>query len=326
MILVRIFWSSRGPTPARGRSAARLHRASLRRLAPAAGAAALLCIVAATPAGAWSFDVHRMLTGRAIPLLPAELRPFFEKHRAMIVEHSIDPDLWRNAGFLEEPPRHFLDMDGYGPYPFADLPRDYEAAVQKYGKDMVVKNGLLPWRATEIYDKLVKAFRDYGDGSSPFAADDIKFFSAILAHYTGDAHVPFHAALNYDGQLTNQHGIHARFESELMRRYADRVSIAPKPPVPVRQPRDFIFETLTSGFPLVETVLSVDRRAVAGRDEYDDAYFDQLFAGSKAALERRLAEAASGIAGMIVGAWETAGRPAVPLDPPRVNRKIRRPL
>jgi hypothetical protein len=111
-----------------------------------------------------------------------------------------------------------------------------------------------------------------------------------------------------------------------MRRYADRVSIAPKPPVPVRQPRDFIFETLTSGFPLVETVLSVDRRAVAGRDEYDDAYFDQLFAGSKAALERRLAEAASGIAGMIVGAWETAGRPAVPLDPPRVNRKIRRPL
>ena len=103
------------------------------------------------------------------------------------------------------------------------------------------------------------------------------------------------------------------------------MAIVPKPPVPVRQPRDFIFDTLTSGFPLVEAVLAADRRAVAGREEYDDAYFDQLFAGSKEILERRLAEAASGIAGMIVGAWETAGRPAVPLEPPRVNRKIARP-
>jgi hypothetical protein len=288
------------------------------------GVAAMIVAASVYPR-AWSFDVHRFLTGRAIPLLPAELRPFFEKHRAMIVEHSIDPDLWRNVGFLEEPPRHFLDMDGYGPYPFQNLPRDYDEAVRKHGKDMVVKNGLLPWRATEIYDKLAKAFREYGEGSSPFAADDIKFFSAVLAHYTGDAHVPFHAALNYDGQLTNQHGIHARFEGELMRRYGDRVTLAPKPVLPVRQPRDFIFETLTSGFPLVETVLSADRRAVAGRDEYDDAYFDQLFAGSKAILERRLAEAASGIAGMIAGAWETAGRPPVPVEQPRVNRKIRRP-
>ena len=323
MTFVSILLRSRGPTPARGRSAARLRRAALRRLAPAAGAVALLC--AAPESGlAWSFDVHRFLTGRAIQLLPGELRPFFEKHRAMIVEHSIDPDLWRNAGFLEEPPRHFLDLDAYGRYPFPDLPRDYDAAVQKYGKDMVVKNGLLPWRAAEIYDKLAKAFREYADGSSSFAGEDIKFFSAILAHYTGDAHVPFHAALNYDGQLTNQHGIHARFEGELMRRYADRVSIVPKPAVPVRQPRDFIFDTLTSGFPLAETVLTVDRQAVSGREEYDDAYFDQLFAGSKGILERRLAEAASGTAGMIVGAWETAGKPAVPLEPPRVNRKIRR--
>jgi hypothetical protein len=282
--------------------------------------------LATMPASAWSFDVHRALTRRAIELLPAELRPFFEKHKEMIVEHSIDPDLWRNAGFLEEPPRHFLDMDGYGAYPFPNLPRDYDAAVQKYGKDMVVKNGLLPWRAAEIYEKLTKAFRDYGEGTSGFAADEIKFFSAILAHYTGDAHVPFHAALNYDGQLTNQHGIHARFEAELMRRYENRVTIAPKPPVPVRQPRDFIFDTLLSGFPLVETVLTVDRQAVVGREEYDDAYFDQLFAGSKGILERRLAEGASGIAGMIVGAWETAGKPAVPLNPPRTNRKIRRPM
>ncbi|MGH9314296.1 MAG: hypothetical protein ACRD1S_14000, partial [Vicinamibacterales bacterium] len=279
--------------------------------------------IASQPARAWSFDVHRWVTDRAIQLLPAEIRPFFEKHRAFVVEHSIDPDLWRNAGFLEEPPRHFLDLDGYGPYPFSDLPRDYDAAVKKYGKEMVERNGLLPWRTAEIYDKLARAFRQYGDGTAPFAGEDIKFFSAVIAHYTGDAHVPFHAALNYDGQLTNQHGIHARFEGELMRRYQDRVTVVPKPAVPVRQPRDFIFETLLSGFPLTDAILAVDRKAVVGREEYDDAYFDQLFAGSKDILERRLGEAASGIAGMIAGAWETAGKPPVPLEQPRVNRKIR---
>jgi hypothetical protein len=295
-----------------------------RRIAPVAGA--VLLLLAAPSAGhAWSFDVHRWLVEQAIPLLPVEIRPFFERHRSFVVEHAIDPDLWRNAGFLEEPPRHFLDMDAYGPYPFTNLPRDYDAAVQRYGKDMVQKNGLLPWRTAEIHGQLVKAFRQYADGTSAFAGEEIKFFSAVIAHYTGDAHVPFHAALNYDGQLTNQHGIHARFEGELMRRYGNRVKIAPKPIAPVPDPRNAIFDALLSGFPLVEPILAVDRKAVAGREEYDAQYFDQFFNGTQVILQRRLGEAASAIAAMISGAWEVAGRPAVPVDRPTANRKVRRP-
>jgi hypothetical protein len=290
----------------------------------AASIAAALALVPATPARAWSFDVHRWLVERAIPLLPGELRPFFDTHRRFVVEHSIDPDLWRRAGFVEEAPRHFVDLDAFGPYPFSDLPRDYDEAVKKFGKEMVDRNGLLPWRTAEMYERLAKAFRQYGDLSSPWAADDIRFFSAVVAHYTGDAHVPFHATLNHDGQLTDQHGIHNRFEGELMRRYAGRVRIVPPAAAPVRQPRDFIFGALISGFPLVESVLAVDRRAVVGRDEYDDRYFEALFAGTKEILERRLGEAASSIAGMIAGAWETAGKPPVPPEPPRVPRKIRR--
>ena len=56
---------------------------------------------------------------KAIALLPLELRPLFEKNRAMVVERAIDPDTWRTAGFAEEPPNHFLDIDweGYGKYP-----------------------------------------------------------------------------------------------------------------------------------------------------------------------------------------------------------------
>ena len=70
-----------------------------------------------------------------IELLPPELKPLFEERRAFIVERAIDPDLWRNVGWEEEPPNHFLDLDyeAFGPYPFNGLPRDYADAVQKFG-------------------------------------------------------------------------------------------------------------------------------------------------------------------------------------------------
>ncbi len=63
-----------------------------------------------------------------------------------------------NGGWVEEPPRHFLDMDAYGPYPFKELPHDYDEAVKRYGVEFVQKNGTLPWRSEEIYRKLVEAF------------------------------------------------------------------------------------------------------------------------------------------------------------------------
>lgn len=276
------------------------------------------------PVGAWGFDVHRLIAERAIALLPAELRPFYEKHRTMFVEHSVDPDLWRNAGFAEEPPRHFVDMDAYGPHPFTALPREYDAAVQKYGAQFVNQNGTLPWRTQEIFGKLTRGFADAGRPDPGYALDDIKFFSAVIAHYVSDAHVPFHAALNYDGQLTRQWGIHSRFESQLVLRYLPQLKVEPKPAAPVHDVRNFIFDTLTDGFPAVEQILAVDRRAVQGRDEYDDGYFELLRAGTQPILERQLSLAISHVAAVITGAWERAGRPVLPLEPRRVNRKVRR--
>ena len=107
-------------------------------------------------ASAWGFEAHKFIVDRAIDLLPAELRPFFEANRAFIVERSIDPDLWRNAGFTEEPPNHFLDLDAYGAYPFTALPREYDAALKKYGIDELKGNGLLPWRTQEIAGRLIR--------------------------------------------------------------------------------------------------------------------------------------------------------------------------
>ncbi len=285
-------------------------------------AAALVC--APVPMRAWALDVHRLIADRAIALLPAEIRPFYERYRTTVVEHAIDPDLWRNAGFVEEPPRHFVDMDAYGPYPFTALPHDYDEAVKKFGAEFVTKNGTLPWRTAEIFDKLVKGFESAGRPEPGYGRDDVKFFSAVIAHYVADAHVPFHAALNYDGQLTRQWGIHSRFESQVVLRYLPELNIAPQAIPPVTDAREFIFQKLTEGFPAVEKVLAVDRQAVRGRDEYDDEYFAQFYAGTRPIVEKQLSAAISGVAAVITGAWERAGKPVLPPESPRSNRKVRR--
>jgi hypothetical protein len=276
------------------------------------------------PLAAWGLDIHRLVTAGAIDVLPAALRPFYGKHRSFIMEHSVDPDLWRNVGFTEEPPRHYLDLDSYGAYPFRELPRDRQAAIQKFGREKIEQEGQLPWRVEDVFGRLVQAFQQQKAGNHPYSLDDIKFFSAVISHYVSDGHVPFHAAKNYDGQLTNQYGIHSRFETEAVLRYQSRLTIRPGPPVPVSSAIDFMFDALLKSFPLVDPILKADREAVRGREEYDDRYFDQFFSQVRPILERRLNDSMTAVASMIVSAWEKGGRPDLPLEVKRVPKKVQR--
>src|SRR5215212_6759115 len=88
------------------------------------------------PASAWGTDAHRFIMSRAIDLLPAELKPFFEHYRTELVVRTVDPDTWRLMGW-EDDPNHFIDfgMKELGTYPFTALPRDYGAALEKFGAD-----------------------------------------------------------------------------------------------------------------------------------------------------------------------------------------------
>ncbi len=277
-------------------------------------------VAAPRAAEAWGFEAHRFIMAQVIPLLPSEIQPFFKKYETAIVEHVIDPDLWRTAGWEAERPRHFLDLDAYGPYPFTELPRDQDAAVKRYGQEFVTRNGLLPWRTAEIHAKLVEAFTQ----KAGYSRENIKFFSSVLTHYVSDAHVPFHATLNYDGQLTGQWGIHSRFESELFERYRSTLRVSPRPISTVGPARDVIFDTLVVSFPLTHTILDADKAAVAGRDIYDDQYFTLFFSRVQPILERRMADAITGSASLIASAWVEAGRPALPPELPRTPRPVRR--
>lgn len=295
----------------------------MRKVLSAAAVVLALCTLRPVDIHAWGFSGHKFITERAIDLLPPEIRPFFQKFKTTIVEHSIDPDTYRTMGWVEEPPRHFLDMDAYGPFPFRDLPHDYAEAVAKRGADFVIKNGLVPWRAQEIYVQLRDAFKQLP--VQGYARDNIKLFSAVLSHYTGDSFQPLHAAVNYDGRDTGQPGIHSRFESELFDRYKDKLKIAPGPLVSVPDAREFFFANLTDSFAAVDAILAADREAIQGREFYDDQYFAKLYEKSGPIMEKRLSGAITGVASLITQAWIDAGRPALPAEePPRTPRPIRR--
>lgn len=293
-------------------------------------AAVLLAVMLGLPAAVsgWGFEGHKFIADRMIDLLPAELKPLFQARRVFIVEHSIDPDLWRNVGWTEEPPNHFLDIDHdrFGPYPFDGLPRDYAAAVQKFGKAFVHEQGLLPWRVQEFYGMLQREFESLKRKPAPSYADDnIVLYSAILAHYVSDAHVPLHSVVNHNGQLTGQEGLHSRWETELFDRTRARLKIAPAAPKGITDPRTFIFDTLLASNRASKNVLESDQKAAAGREIYDDAYFEAFANGTVPVLERRMSAAITAVASIIVGAWEQAGKPVLPVAAPRTPRRIPRP-
>jgi hypothetical protein len=288
----------------------------------------LLMLVVPPPAHAWGFQAHKFIMDRAIALLPAEIRPLFEAHRAEVVERAIDPDTWIIAGWEEERPHHFVDMDspGFGEYPFTELPRDYTAALAKFGAAKMRDAGTVPWTAEEVYGSLRRAFDAYPRRGNfgPNAHLDVILFSAWLAHYTSDAHVPLHGVSNYDGQLTQQWGVHARWEATLFERYLNRLTIAPKAIGPIKDPRGFLFDALLQDTQLVPALLKADRDAIADRDVYDAAYYEAFFKAQRATMEERLDKSIAAVAAMITGAWEAAGKPAVSVNLSSTPQRRRR--
>jgi hypothetical protein len=277
------------------------------------------------PAFAWGFAGHRYIMSRAIELLPPPLKAFFDHYRDEIVVRAVDPDLWRNVGW-DEDSNHFLDFGArdYGEYPFTVLPRDLGAAVEKFGMATVKRNGMLPWRAQEVFGNLRRTFEGFARGSQ-YGPSDLVLFSAVAGHYIQDAHQPLHATINYDGQQTGNTGIHARFERDLIEKFESRLTVKPSPPTAITNARDRAFETLLASYKLVDPILKADTEAIGRKDTYDDEYFEAFFTRVKPILEQRLGEAIGATAGLIVGAWETAGKPALALEGARPVEKVRKP-
>lgn len=167
----------------------------------------ILLLATAMLIGSWGFFAHKKINQLAVYTLPAKMSPFYKKNIEYISEAAVNPDRRRYA-IPEEAPRHYIDLDVYGDSAVYKLPRYWQDAVKQFGEDSLMKHGIVPWHITRVYYQLKDAFmlKD---------PERILKLSADLGHYIADAHVPLHTTENYDGQLTNQVGIHGFWESRL---------------------------------------------------------------------------------------------------------------
>ncbi|HEV7779954.1 MAG TPA: zinc dependent phospholipase C family protein [Chitinophagaceae bacterium] len=153
----------------------------------------------------WGFLVHRTVHQLAVYELPGDIRPFFYANIKYLVENAGRPDQRRNQDSTEAP-KHFIDLEAFGDSAAWKMPFGWEEAVKIYTKDSLLEYGHVPYHIITMKNKLTAAFRS---GNK----DSILFYATDLAHYIGDANVPLHNSLNYDGQLSNQNGLHSLWES-----------------------------------------------------------------------------------------------------------------
>jgi len=165
----------------------------------------ILLIALVAGLSSWGFLVHRTVNQLAIYGLPKKMQAFFYTNIDSLVLNAPRPDQRRNVDPTEGN-KHFLDGEYYGDNAFDRIPHKWEDAAAKYTADTLKKYGILPYVVVETQQKLTEAFRRK-------EKDSIIFYATDLGHYIGDAHVPLHTSLNYDGQLTDQRGIHDLWET-----------------------------------------------------------------------------------------------------------------
>lgn len=165
----------------------------------------VLLAVVVIVTGGWGFLVHRTVHQLSVYELPKEIAPFFYQNMEYLVTNAPRPDMRRNQDSTEAT-KHFIDLEMFGEEAATKMPTEWQAAVKLYTKDSLIKYGYLPYHIIYMKGKLTEAFKN---GNK----DSILFYATDLGHYIGDANVPLHTSVNYDGQLTNQKGLHSLWES-----------------------------------------------------------------------------------------------------------------
>ena len=254
----------------------------------------------------------------AVFLLPPEMMGFFKKNIAFLSEHAVDPDKRRYA-IPEEGPRHYIDIDHYGSYPFEALPRNWDSAVAKFSEDTLRTYGIVPWWVQTMQQRLTKAFREKD-------AHRILKLSAEIGHYISDAHVPLHACSNHNGQHTNQHGIHGFWESRVPELLAEQqFQFWMGKAEYISDPLDWIWDRVLESAAASDTVLNSEK-ALTAKFSPDRKYafetrngiitktystdftvaYNQMLNGM---VERRMKQSIHAVASFWFTAWVNAGQP-----------------
>lgn len=278
----------------------------------------LLGLVLAHEAQSWGFYGHRTINYMAVFLLPPEMIILFKPNIDFLTEHAVDPDK-RRYMIAAEGPRHYIDLDHYGNYPFDSLPRSYRKAIEKFGADSLQAHGIGPWWLQIMLGRLTDAFRKQDKAK-------ILKLAAEAGHYMADLHVPLHTSSNHNGQYTNQHGIHGFWESRIPELLAEKrwdffVSRAEY----ISNPLEYTWSRVLESAAATDSVLSFERKLSQrfGTDrkyafewrngktirQYSTPFttaYDRMLNGM---VERRMRTAIHSVASLWYTAWVNAGQP-----------------
>jgi len=268
---------------------------------------------------AWGFWGHQRINKMAVFTLPPQMIGFYKRNIEYIETHAVDPDKRRNVT-EDEAPRHYIDIDRYGDHPFDSIPEHWNDAVKKYGEDTLKAHGIVPWHIQVMLGRLTNAFKDKN-------VRLILHYSADIGHYIADAHVPLHVTKNYNGQLTNQVGIHGFWESRIPELFGDNYDYMVGRSHYLENPLKETWGIIKASFAAHDSVLTFERKlneefpsdrkysfeqrgsttVKAYSKEYSAAY-DKMLDGM---VERRMRQSIIAVGSFWYTAWVNAGSPDI---------------
>jgi hypothetical protein len=233
-----------------------------------------------------------------------------------------------------ETPKHYIDLEKFGAHD--SIPRTFSEASLKYKPEFLNEYGTLPWHIQDMMEKLTKAFKGK-------RKTEILFLAADLGHYIGDAHMPLHTTINHDGQLTDQRGIHALWESRLPEMFGSSYNYSTVQASYIPDIQKNTWELILQSYKLSDSLLLADKQLrkqfqygrIFKTDDkgnilknkfnqniYEDAYAEQLHEALNGMVESQLRAAIVCLSSYWYTAWVNAGKPVLTdLDPEYVNKE-----
>ncbi|MGH9343741.1 MAG: hypothetical protein ACRD19_08275 [Terriglobia bacterium] len=257
-------------------------------------------LISAAPARAWGRQAHEMINAAAINALPEPLRSYFRPHQFYLVEHASDPDTLAGENRAEQR-HHFADVDAYDSYPFRAFRRQFVVA-DRPPTPVEIENGDVMWQIERFTVRLASDFRGR-------RWSDVNRDAIFAAHYAADLTQPLHTVVNFDGQRTGQNGIHRRFETGVVRLYADRWQLQVRPAVAIPSMRARIFEEFLRSYQASSAIFAADLK-VKSRWGYNDPHFLPAFARQAGPVaQAQIEDAANFVGSLWYTAWVSAGKP-----------------
>lgn len=213
----------------------------------------LLCVALSTAANGWGFYAHKKINEFAVYTLPPEMMVLFKPHIEYLSVNAVNPDKRRQL-IKDEPCKHYIDLDIYPDSIRFKMPAYWHQAIKLYPEDTLKKHGIVPWHVYLMKTRLTEAFKTKN-------TTQILKLAADIGHYIADANVPLHTTRNYNGQLSNQYGIHALWESRIPEIYGTEYNAMVGKPAYLKQPQQAIWEAVYEAHGCLSKVFELEQLA-----------------------------------------------------------------